>query len=139
MHKFILTLIHCAYIHEGESVPVSKTPIPNAGSDADVLYCPDVHKVHTLFCGTHVIFTRTANVRAMVIRTGYNTAKGALVRSFMFPRRTRFQFYRDSIIFVVVLFAFGLLGLFYSVGALTRQHVHSDIIAIKSLDIITLV
>ncbi len=123
----------------GESVPVSKTPMPNSGAEAEESFSPDSHKAHTLFCGTHVIYTRSTNVRAMVVRTGYNTSKGSLIRSFVFPRRTRFRLYKDSVIFVGVLFVFGMVGLFYAVGVLSRRGVPRSTIAIKSLDIITLV
>jgi magnesium-transporting ATPase (P-type) len=95
--------------------------------------------VHTLFCGTHVLYTRTAGVRALVLRTGYTTSKGELIRSFLFPRRTRFRLYRDSILFVCILFFFGLVGLVYSAIVLHWRGVDRSIIAIKSLDIITLV
>ena len=82
----------------GESVPVTKTPLPNprpvrstsTSTPADsastpdvvdavppphapVLYCPKEHSRHTLFCGTRVIQTRFYGkqlVKAVVIRTG---------------------------------------------------------------------
>eukprot|EP00048_Salpingoeca_helianthica_P023068 m.22053 g.22053 ORF g.22053 m.22053 type:complete len:1155 (-) comp8219_c0_seq1:45-3509(-) len=123
----------------GESIPVSKTPIPTAGAEAVDEYSPDVHKAHTLFCGTHVLYTRTTGVRALVVRTGYSTSKGELIRSFLFPRRTRFRLIRDSIIFVGILFFFGMIGLVYSVVVLDWRGVDRSSIAIKSLDIITLI
>lgn len=39
----------------GESVPVTKTPIPSSN---DVIYNTKEHARHTLFCGTRVIQTR---------------------------------------------------------------------------------
>lgn len=44
-----------------------------------VMYEPKEHTRHTLFCGTQVIQTRYyggEKVLAVVIRTGFNTAKG---------------------------------------------------------------
>ena len=39
----------------GESVPVTKTPIPSSN---DVTYDIKEHARHTLFCGTKIIQTR---------------------------------------------------------------------------------
>jgi magnesium-transporting ATPase (P-type) len=76
----------------GESVPVTKVPLPAAEDSTEhSTYSIEVHKSHTLFCGTHIIQTRAEIVRAMVIRTGFSTAKGQLVRSILFPRPTRFD------------------------------------------------
>src|SRR6218665_2851636 len=52
----------------GESVPVTKTPIPN--TTLHQLYDPKDHAKHTIFCGTKVIQTRYYNnvkVRAVII------------------------------------------------------------------------
>lgn len=62
----------------GESVPVTKTNLPNPqqgdrGSEGDKVYSMEEHKRHTLFCGTHVIQTRFYSgelVKAVVVRTG---------------------------------------------------------------------
>lgn len=68
----------------GESVPVTKTNLPNPGqvakgSAGDSTYSIEEHKRHTLFCGTTVIQTRFyagEPVKAVVVRTG-NTLGGA--------------------------------------------------------------
>ena len=39
---------------KGESAPETKTPVP----DLNEPYCTDIHKRHTLFCGTQVLQTR---------------------------------------------------------------------------------
>jgi len=39
----------------------------------------------------------------MAIGTGFNTTKGSLVRSMLFPKPMGFKFYRDSIRFIGVL------------------------------------
>lgn len=62
---------------KGESVPVTKTNLPNPAEDpravADEVYSPEGHRRHTVFCGTTVIQTRFYAgelVKAVVIRTG---------------------------------------------------------------------
>jgi cation-transporting ATPase 13A2 len=41
---------------------------------------------------------------------GFNTTKGALVRSMLFPKPMGFKFYRDSMRFIVVLAGIAVLG-----------------------------
>ncbi|KAK3533343.1 hypothetical protein QTP70_017177, partial [Hemibagrus guttatus] len=61
----------------GESVPVTKTNLPNPqqgdkGSEGDKVYNMEEHKRHTLFCGTNVIQTRFYSgelVKAVVVST----------------------------------------------------------------------
>lgn len=52
---------------------------------------------------------------AMHHATGFNTTKGALVRSMLFPKPIGFKFYRDSIRFILVLA--GLAGLGFCASA----------------------
>jgi cation-transporting ATPase 13A2 len=73
---------------------------------------------HFLFCGTKIIRARKpqdgieeeAVALAMVVRTGFNTTKGALVRSMLFPKPTGFKFYRDSFYYIAVMGAIAALG-----------------------------
>lgn len=125
----------------GESVPVTKTPIPQCNSRrsastaatasngssgpslsssqrTETPYNSKEHSRHTLFCGTRVIQTRyygSQRVRATVIRTGFMTAKGELVRSIMFPKPVDFKFHRDSLKFIGLLFSIALIGFVYTV------------------------
>ena len=60
----------------GESVPVTKTPLPNpqlGNQGNDPQFLMKEHSRHVLFCGTHVIQTRfygKQKVNAVVVRTG---------------------------------------------------------------------
>ena len=107
----------------GESVPVSKVPaddkavmsMTSIGGDV----APDLGR-HFLFCGTRIVrIRRTETAQStvkggeavgMVVRTGFNTTKGALVRSMLFPKPMGFKFYRDSFRFIGVLAGIAGLG-----------------------------
>ncbi|GAB6018631.1 hypothetical protein CHUAL_000313 [Chamberlinius hualienensis] len=128
----------------GESVPVTKTPIPKVGNQKgsrDMPYHSKEHSKHTLFCGTKVIQTRyygSERVMAVVIRTGFGTAKGELVRSIMFPKPVDFKFHRDSMKFVGLLFGIAFLGFIYSVINMVMAGVDTGTIVMDALDLITI-
>ncbi|KAJ9592472.1 hypothetical protein L9F63_015888, partial [Diploptera punctata] len=123
----------------GESVPVTKTPLPNS---PDLLFDAKEHARHTLFCGTHVIQTRyfgTERVVAVVVRTGFCTAKGSLVRSIMYPPPVDFKFEHDSYKFVELLACIASIGFVYTVITKFLRGVSVSQIALESLDLITIV
>ncbi|KAG8225089.1 hypothetical protein J437_LFUL000068 [Ladona fulva] len=143
----------------GESVPVTKTPLPFGHPGASSAYDPKDHSRHTLFCGTRVIQTRyyethgsrdgksgedgrdgkRERVRAVVVRTGFLTAKGQLVRSIMYPPPVDFRFERDSYLFVAGLACVAAIGFIYTVISKTLRGVEGKEIALDSLDLVTIV
>lgn len=101
---------------------MTKTNLPNPSVDIkgmrDELYSPEIHKRHTLFCGTTVIQTRFYTgelVKAIVVRTGFSTSKGQLVRSILYPKPTDFKLYRDAYLFLLCLVAVAGIGFIYTI------------------------
>ncbi|CAG2100693.1 unnamed protein product [Medioppia subpectinata] len=124
----------------GESVPVTKTPLPNTTIDEQ--YDTKEHAKHTLFCGTKVIQTRyynNAKVKAVIIRTAYQTAKGELVRSIMFPKPVDFKLNRHIHKFISVLAALAFIGFIYTVILKAMRGTPWHKILLKALDLITIV
>lgn len=77
----------------GESVPVTKTALPNTQC---IKYDPKEHSRHTLFCGTQVIQTRyfgDEKVLAAVVRTGFSTAKGNIIEYLLSNMYVLIRFY----------------------------------------------
>ncbi|MEQ2279041.1 hypothetical protein AMECASPLE_005382 [Ameca splendens] len=125
----------------GESVPVTKTSLPSSGDEAARRYNMEEHKRHTLFCGTHVIQTRFYTgelVKAVVIRTGFSTEKGLLVRSILYPKPTDFKLYRDAYLFLLCLVGVAGIGFIYTIILSIMNKVSAKTIIIESLDIITI-
>ncbi|EEB12615.1 cation-transporting ATPase fly, putative [Pediculus humanus corporis] len=122
----------------GESVPVTKTPLPNFDR---IPYDSREHAKHTLFCGTQVIQTRyygDENVCAVVIRTGFYTSKGSLVRSIMYPPPVDFKFEHDSYKFVALLAVTAFIGFIYtSITKYLRGFSFGEI-TVEALDLITI-
>ncbi|MBZ3889938.1 putative cation-transporting ATPase 13A3 [Sciurus carolinensis] len=132
-------------VNEGESVPVTKTNLPNPSVDikgmGEELYSPETHKRHTLFCGTTVIQTRFYTgelVKAIVVRTGFSTSKGQLVRSILYPKPTDFKLYRDAYLFLLCLVAVAGIGFIYTIINSILNEDEVGAIIIESLDIITI-
>ncbi|KAJ3186722.1 hypothetical protein HDU85_007542 [Gaertneriomyces sp. JEL0708] len=147
----------------GESVPVSKSPIKDIELRAMDLWEEDPASSSRmsrffLFAGTKIIRARGGNrsaastprgsdtdlssssgALALAVRTGFNTTKGSLVRSMLFPKPNSFKFYRDSFRFIGVLAiiaGFGFLGSVYNFIVLK---VALGMIIVRALDLITIV
>ncbi|KAI0157479.1 hypothetical protein GGR57DRAFT_511052 [Xylariaceae sp. FL1272] len=134
----------------GESVPVSKIPatddtlqIMNLGAST---ISPEAAR-HFLFCGTKIIRARRPQegrddegvALAMVVRTGFNTTKGSLVRSMLFPKPSGFKFYRDSFRYISVMGCIALLGFVVSFINFIRLGLAWHLIIVRALDLITIV
>ncbi|KAI1437265.1 hypothetical protein GGR50DRAFT_645603 [Xylaria sp. CBS 124048] len=134
----------------GESVPVSKIPVTdeilqmmNFGASA---MSPETARSF-LFAGTKIIRVRRphddrdneAAALAMAVRTGFNTTKGSLVRSMMFPKPSGFKFYRDSFRYISVMGCIALLGFVVSLVNFVRLGLAWSSIIIRALDLITIV
>ncbi|KAF8967867.1 P-type ATPase [Flammula alnicola] len=130
----------------GESVPVSKAPL----KDDDVLKWRDDRTENPksfLYGGTRVVrirgtFMTDGQARpalAVVARTGFNTTKGALIRSMLFPKPIGFKFYRDSVRFIGVLAGIAGLGFCFSAIEFVRIGLPWQTIVVRALDLITVV
>jgi cation-transporting ATPase 13A3/4/5 len=134
----------------GESVPVSKVPCTNEALSVLDLGAPSIHPAvarHFLFCGTKMIRARKpqdgieeeAVGLAMVVRTGFNTTKGALVRSMLFPKPTGFKFYSDSFKYIAVMGGIACVGFTASFINFIRLGMEWGLILIRAFDLITIV
>lgn len=90
----------------GETTVVTKTPCaPSAVHTAEAR--------NTLFGGTGVAEVRVGrgdDVLGTVVRTGWESVKGRLVLSILYPRPIPFKFMRESVLFVVLLFLSAMIG-----------------------------
>ncbi|KAF3002795.1 hypothetical protein E8E14_001829 [Neopestalotiopsis sp. 37M] len=134
----------------GESVPVSKVPATDEVLDVMNLGAASVSPEtarHFLFCGTKIIRARRPQdggedegvALAMVVRTGFNTTKGSLVRSMLFPKPSGFKFYRDSFRYIAVMGCIALLGFVVSFINFIRLGLAWHLIVVRALDLITIV
>ena len=121
----------------GESVPVIKNPLPRQASE---FYDPEESKNHTLFSGTEVIQNRKLGdqeVSGLVIRTNFNTLKGSLIKSILYPKPNRFSFHADSMKFLGVLGLMALGGFIATLPTAIKLLSTREVI-FKGLDLITI-
>ena len=74
----------------------------------------------------------------METRTGFVTTKGALVRDILYPRDTKFKFYRDSLVFVGFMACFTVVGFCISLPKLMEKNNNTNNLIKKCLDMITI-
>ncbi|KAF9425963.1 hypothetical protein BGZ94_007068 [Podila epigama] len=147
----------------GESVPVSKIPVTDRALqqlDLSLSNIPAELARHFLFSGTKIVRARPGSPRntsstmppaddtegdsqlrglAMVVRVGFNTTKGTLIRSMLFPKPNDFQFYRDSFRFIGILAMIAGFGFLISTINFVHMGVPFKAMVVKALDLITIV
>ena len=134
----------------GESVPVSKTPATDESLEQLNLKAPTMAPEvgrHFLFSGTKIIRARRpqegpddeAVALAKVVRTGFNTTKGALVRSMLFPKPSGFKFYKDAFRYIAVMAVVAGAGFIASFANFIRLRLAPHLIVVRALDLVTIV
>lgn len=123
----------------GESIPIVKTSLPYN----NLIFNPnDENKSSLLYSGTKCIESRyymkgKIPVLGLVYQTGFNTMKGQLVRSILFPKSTNFNFYNDALKFICCIAMISIIGLVYTVVMFVRNGAETKEIILKCLDMIT--
>ncbi|CAG9313570.1 unnamed protein product [Blepharisma stoltei] len=122
----------------GESVPVIKDALPYLN---DKVYSVEIDRHFSLYEGTKVLQTRNhgeKQVIGLVVRTGFSTMKGKMVRSILFPKPNKFKFTRDSLRFIGCLALVALSGFAVSIYLFISTDVATDEAVIGALDLITI-
>lgn len=134
----------------GESVPVAKVEAHDKAlhrlANSPTTISPELGR-HYLFAGTKLIQVKKPSVSgseeeialALVTRTGFNTTKGALVRSMLFPKPAGFKFYRDSFRFIGTMGLIAMCGFVVSAINFVKLGMHWSLILVRALDLITIV
>mmetsp|Transcript_23928 Transcript_23928/g.27545 ORF Transcript_23928/g.27545 Transcript_23928/m.27545 type:complete len:229 (-) Transcript_23928:2035-2721(-) len=121
----------------GESIPVIKIPLPHNGHET---YNPEEDKIYTLYSGTEVIQNRKLaglEATALVIRTSFDTMKGSLIKSILYPKPNRFNFYADSMKFIGVMGIISMIGFAVSLPVLIK-YLPIEKILIRCFNVITI-
>lgn len=132
----------------GESIPVNKSAC-NSSSLLKSFFDKQLNKEskYKLYNGTEIIKTKATEsnpqVTALCLATGFNTVKGSLIRSMVFPSTSKKDNGKDmtkqayKYIFYMTLLA--LLGFMISAINFKRLHLPTKLIIVRALDIVTIV
>ena len=121
----------------GESTPIIKNQIQKIESHFNL----EEEKKNFLFAGTKVIQKRTNQVNekvlALVYKTGFNTSKGNLIRSIIYPKNIDIKFKQDSIKYIYLMGCLSIIGFSISIPFLKNAGQSTSEIIKKCLDLIT--
>jgi cation-transporting ATPase 13A2 len=127
----------------GESVPVTKVEFQS--SSATEKLSIKEHNRHILFNGTQIVQLKYNNnqaIKAVVLRTGFNTTKGELVRAILYPKPVDFNFAHDTYKYVLSLTIVGVIGIAVTVALkavkIAPDHLENDAV-VGILDLFTTV
>ncbi|KAM9316541.1 putative cation-transporting ATPase 13A4 [Gastrophryne carolinensis] len=121
----------------GESIPVTKTQLPNIDNTMPwKQYSGEDYRRHVLYCGTMVIRTESTAqgpAKAVVLKTGFNTTKGDMVRSILYPKPLNFKLDKDVRRFYIFLAFLGIIGVIYAVTIFVQRKVVAWRIFVEAL------
>jgi cation-transporting ATPase 13A2 len=120
----------------GESTPVIKTGCPNTNASFD----PSVDRKFILYAGTKIVQKRSqtgGKVMALVKSTGFNTEKGNLIRSILFPVEVEFKFKKDSVRYILFMACLSVLGFAVSLPFMMMNGIEPIDIMFRGLDLVT--
>lgn len=76
-------------------------------------------------------------VPVLVMRTGYTTNRGNLIRSILYPKPHSFTFFQESLKFVFILFCFSIIGYCVLINRFLETLTSEDMV-VKFLDLFTI-
>ena len=120
----------------GESTPIIKSHIPNNNKT----FNSKEDKKYILYAGTKIVQKRALGgnkVLAVVLATGFNTEKGSLIRSILYPKESESNFQKDSIKFIYFMGLISLLFFLITLYSLLKNNLDPYDIVLRFLDLIT--
>ena len=115
----------------GESSSIMKYKLPKNSA----IFNYSENQKSYLFCGTKIENCFPNELKALVIGTGFNTQRGNLIQSVLFPRKSNYNFYKENITFFIFTFLAFILGtiIFIIIHNIqdneeTKRHLFQDIL-----------
>ena len=120
----------------GESASIMKYKLPKNSA----IFNYSENQKSYLFCGTKIENCFPNELKALVIGTGFNTQRGNLIQSVLFPRKSNYNFYKENITFFVFSFLSFLVGMFFFIFYRNKNDKGTDSHLFQNiLDLLTVV
>ncbi len=120
----------------GESTPIIKSHLPNTNK----LFDAKVDTKYLMFSGTKVVQKRAlgnSKVLGLVSATAFNTVKGNLIRSILFPKEVELKFKKDSIRYILFMGFLSFVGFGISIPFMISNGIDTLQIIKRFFDLIT--
>ena len=120
----------------GESTPIIKSHLPSSNH----VFSSQVDKKYVLFAGTKIVQKRVHGnnrILALVLSTGFDTEKGNLVRSILYPKANEFKFQKDSVKYILFMACLSFAGFGISIPFMMKDGITIKAIFLRALDMIT--
>ena len=120
----------------GESTPIIKSHLPNIKQNFD----EEADSKYFLFAGTKIVQKRQENKKpnfALVYSTGFNSVKGNLIRSILYPLEPESKFAKESAKFMMLMATVCVIGYLGILPFRIRRKDPAKDIIEKFLDLIT--
>lgn len=125
----------------GESVPVYKVPFTSTLAATNIVDLDALPEIHKLSEGTEVckVSSSTGPALGVVIRTGYGTKRGQLIKSVLWPAAVSFKFVDQSYKFIFFLATVAAVGEIFIYIRL--MYIGMDVWEgiVRALDLITII
>jgi len=121
----------------GESIPIVKTHI---SASTNQMFDYNQDKTHILYSGTKILQKRSIGgkkVLALAIATGFNTEKGNLIRSILYPKDSEYRFQKDSVKYILLMGSLTIIGFLVSIPFMIENDIPTEDIILRCLDLIT--
>ena len=98
--------------------------------------CSFLDFVRTKDCPSWKFFRRIRrSLKGIVVRTGFNTARGSMVRSILFPKPINIKYERDGVKFIGMMAIVGVVGFTFSIVISIYECLTIPATILKSLDL----
>ena len=91
-----------------------------------------------MFGGTKVVSEGENDIRAVVMHTGFASAKGQIIRKILLAKENSFSFYLDAIKFLAIMALIGLLIIMSTLRPMINQGYSKLEIFLRMLDLMTI-
>ena len=119
----------------GESSSIMKYKLPKNSS----MFKYSENQKSFLFCGTKIENCFPNELIALVIGTGFNTQRGNLIQSVLFPKKSNYNFYKENIAYFIFIFIFFIAGIITIIIFTNKNNNNYSTILFKTiLDLLTI-
>ena len=119
----------------GESASIMKYKLPNNSA----LFKYSENQKSFLFCGTKIENCFPNELNALVIGTGFNTQRGNLIQSVLFPKKSNYNFYKENITYFLFIFISFIVGIIVLIIFSKKNDDDSNLLFETILDLLTIV